>query len=77
MSDKFKFKSLKIYGEDEWLFGSQKKYRRVLEEIEITYIYVELALFNKLFDESNWSTKVNFKAYDSKGALLCNETYDT
>lgn len=76
MSDKFKFKSLKIYGEDEWLFGSQKKYRRVLEEIEITYIYVELALFNKLFDESDWSTKVNFKAYDSKGALLCNETND-
>lgn len=76
MSDKFKFKSLKIYGEDEWLFGSQKKYRRVLEEIEITYIYVELALFNKLFDESDWSTKVNFKSYDSKGALLCNETND-
>ncbi|MBS1493221.1 MAG: AAA family ATPase [Bacteroidetes bacterium] len=76
MSDQFKFKSLKIYGEDEWLFGSQKKYRRVLEEIEITYIYVELALFNKLFDESDWSTKVNFKAYDSKRAILCNETND-
>lgn len=73
MSDKFKFKSLKIYGEDEWLYESQKKYRRVLEESEITYIYCELALFNKMFDESDWSTKINFKAYDSKGALLCNE----
>lgn len=76
MSDKFKFKSLKIYGEDEWLFESQKKYRRVLEESEITYIYCELALFNKMFDESEWSTKISFKAYDSKGALLCNETVD-
>lgn len=76
MSDKFKFKSLKIYGEDEFLYESQKKYRRVLEQDEITYIYVELALFNKLFDESNWSTKIIFKAYDSKGALLSDQPID-
>ncbi|MBX7044601.1 MAG: AAA family ATPase [Ignavibacteria bacterium] len=76
MTDKYKFKSLKIHGEDEWLYGSQKKYRRVLEESEITYIYVELALFNKLFDEENWSTKVNFKAYDSKGKIMCDDNID-
>jgi SpoVK/Ycf46/Vps4 family AAA+-type ATPase len=73
MSDKFKFKSLKIYGEDEFLYESQKKYRRVLEEGEAAYIYVELALFNKLFDESNWSTTINFKAYDAKGVLLSDQ----
>lgn len=76
MSDKFKFKSLKVYGEDEWLFGSQKKYRRVLEQAEISYLYVELALYNKLFDEEDWKTTVNFKAFDSKGAVLCNQPYD-
>jgi SpoVK/Ycf46/Vps4 family AAA+-type ATPase len=70
MKDKFKFKSLKVYGEDEWLFGSQKKYRRVLEESEISYIYVELALYNKLFDEEDWSAKVIFKSFDSRGVSM-------
>lgn len=71
MSDNYKFKELKIYAEDEWLFGSTKKYRTVFEQQKVTYIDAELSLYNKKFDEEDWKLTINLKAFDSKGVMLC------
>lgn len=69
----YKFKSLKVHGSNEWLYGSQKKYRQVFNVKSIKYIYVELALNNLKFDESDWLITVNFKAFDVNNYLLCDK----
>lgn len=72
MSDNYKFKEIKIYAEDEWLYGSQKKYRTVFEQSDVKYIDAEVSLFNKKFDEEDWELDITLKAFDSKGTELCN-----
>ncbi len=69
----YKFKSLKVHGSNEWLYGSQKKYRQVFNVKSIKYIYVELALNNLKFDESDWQITVNFKAFDVNNYSLCDK----
>ncbi len=64
---KFKYKDLKIYGSSEWLANGRKKYRRVYDRSETTYIYVELSFYNKLFDEEDWDIHVGLKAFALKG----------
>ncbi len=63
----FKFKNLKVYGSAEWLAGKQKKYRRVFDRGESSYIYAELSFYNKLFDEKDWEINVTLKAFAHKG----------
>jgi SpoVK/Ycf46/Vps4 family AAA+-type ATPase len=73
--DPFKFKSLKIYSSPEWMANSTKKYRKVFDKAEVSYIRWEFTFYNKLFDEEDWTAKVNIKAFDiSKGKHeeLCN-----
>jgi SpoVK/Ycf46/Vps4 family AAA+-type ATPase len=70
---KYKFKDLKTHGTQEWLFGSQKKYRQVFDVEAIKYIYVELSFYNLMFDKEDWSITVDFKAYDSANAVLCDK----
>lgn len=60
---KYKFKDLKTYSSDEWMANSTKKYRRVFDRAETTYIRVELSFYNKLFDEEEWEASVQLKAY--------------
>jgi len=74
--DKYKFKALKVYSENEWLFDSKKKYRKVFEKSQLTYMDAELSLYNKLFDEEDWKLTVNLKAFDNKGVNLCNLKVD-
>lgn len=66
----YKFKELKVYGSPEWLADSKKKYQRVFESKETTYLYAEFSFYNKLFDEKAWNVKVNLKAFqiDANGA---------
>jgi len=71
---KYKFKSLQVYGSDEWMANSTKKYRTVFDKAETTYIRCEFAFYNKLFDEENWKCKVTLKAFDissNKREELC------
>jgi SpoVK/Ycf46/Vps4 family AAA+-type ATPase len=71
---KYKFKSLQIYGSDEWMANSTKKYRTVFDKAETTYIRSELSFYNKLFDEEDWKCKVTLKAFDitnNKREELC------
>jgi len=63
----FKYNGLKIYGSAEWLAGKKKKYRRVFDRSEATYIYAEFSLYNKKFDIEDWELPVNLKAYALKG----------
>jgi hypothetical protein len=73
MSDNYKYKSLKIYASNEWLYES-KKYRQVFDSNEVRHIYAELAFFNKRFDEAEWTARINLKAFSTKTARieLCN-----
>lgn len=64
---KYKFKELKVYGSTEWLADGQKKYRRVFDRGETTYMYAEFSFYNKQFDESGWDAKINLKAYKLSG----------
>ncbi|WP_232064665.1 AAA family ATPase [Rhodocytophaga rosea] len=66
MEIKYKFKDLKTYASTETFEGDSKKYRRVFENKETTYIYCELSFYNKLFDEEDWATQISLKAYAFK-----------
>ncbi|MDX1905213.1 MAG: AAA family ATPase [Thermonemataceae bacterium] len=72
----YKFKDLLVYSSNESFEGNKKKYRRVFENKETTYIYVELSFFNKLFDEEDWDTNIALKAFklnsDGGRKELCN-----
>ena len=75
----FKFKELKVYNSTEYLWGNHKKYRQVFDRFETAYIYAELSVFNKRFDEGDWSLRVNLKCFRSeeKGKQeVCNLTID-
>jgi len=43
--------------------GNTKKYRRVFESKEISFLYCELSFYNKLFDEADWEAKIVLKAF--------------
>jgi SpoVK/Ycf46/Vps4 family AAA+-type ATPase len=60
----YKFLDLKCYASTEWLAEGKKKYRRVFESAELTYIYTEFSFYNKLFDEQDWDVKVNLKCHE-------------
>lgn len=59
----FKFKSLRVYNSTEYLWENLKKYRRVFDRDETAYIYAELALFNKKFDQEDWTIKIALKCF--------------
>ncbi|MBA3665903.1 MAG: AAA family ATPase [Bacteroidetes bacterium] len=67
MEKRFKFKSLLTFCNNEWMVNNLKRYRSCFDKEEIDYIRVELALYNKLFDEEDWTAKVNLKCFDLKG----------
>src|SRR5690242_9282995 len=70
---KFKFKDLKVHSTNEWLHGSQKKYRQVFNLMSVKYIYAELSIYNLMFAQEDWVLNVNFKIYDGLNALLCDK----
>ncbi len=61
MEKRFKFKNLFVYSSDEWMANSTKRYRNIFDKAETTYLRFELALFNKLFDEEDWTAKVSVR----------------
>ena len=62
----FKFKELRVYGSTEYLADNQKKYRQVFNRAETSYIYAEITLFNKLFDEQEWVITGELRCYEIK-----------
>ncbi len=71
----YKYRATKVYSSDEWMADATKKYRRVFDRYETTYMRVEFSFFNKLFDECDWETSVRLKCYFLNGSQkteLCN-----
>jgi SpoVK/Ycf46/Vps4 family AAA+-type ATPase len=61
---KYKAKELRTFASDEWMAGATKKYRKVFDKAETTYIRVEFSFYNKLFDEENWTCTTILKCFD-------------
>lgn len=61
--DNFKFKEIKVYSSNEWMAYGGKKYRQVFENTETTYMYFEVSLYNKLFDEEDWDINITIKGF--------------
>ena len=71
----YKFRDLKIHSSDEWMADSTKKYRKVFERSETTYLRVEFSFFNKLFDEEDWEASFRTKCFfiNEIGRASCRE----
>lgn len=71
----YKHRAIKVYSSDEWMADATKKYRRVFDRYETTYMRVEFSFFNKLFDEAEWEASVRMKCFFVSGGQkteLCN-----
>ena len=76
---KYKHKSLYSYASTEWMNNSTKKYRRVFNSIDTTYVYAEFSFFNKLFDGENWTAKVKIictKKENNQESQVCDIAVD-
>lgn len=65
---KYKLRELRTFSSDEWMVNSTKKYRKVFDKAELTYVRCEFSFFNKLFDEQDWSCTVILKCFEIAGA---------
>lgn len=61
----FKVKSIKTFVDPESLMFGERKYRKVFDESEAKYVYPEVALFNKKFDEEEWTAKAQFLIFNN------------
>lgn len=71
----YKFRSIKVHSSDEWMADATKKYRKVYDRYETTYLRVEFSVFNKLFDEAEWEANIRLKCFFVNGTHrreLCN-----
>ena len=71
----YKHRAIKVYSSDEWMADATKKYRRVFDRYETTYMRAEFSFFNKLFDEAEWEASVRMKCFFVSGnqrTELCN-----
>ncbi|NNE25788.1 MAG: AAA family ATPase [Saprospiraceae bacterium] len=69
----YKFKELNVYASTEWLADNKKKYRQVFNGNTCSYIYAELAFYNKRFDEKAWNINVELKCFEStRKKKICN-----
>ena len=59
----YKFKSLKTYGSRESFIEGTRNYKQVFFKEDVDYVWVELAIYNKLFDEEDWELEGKLEAY--------------
>lgn len=70
----YKFKDLNTYASTEWLANDVKKYRRVFDRYDVSYVYAELSFYNLKFREEKWSAKIDLLCYQKrprKNKLIC------
>ena len=72
----YKFRDIKTYSSTEWLAYNTKKYRCVFEEQELSYVYCEVTIYNKKFDEEDWSLQMHLKCFDEKNNEVCDLNCD-
>ncbi|MBS1557677.1 MAG: AAA family ATPase [Bacteroidetes bacterium] len=68
MPIKYKYRDLKVYSSDEWMADATKKYRKVFDRYETTYMRIEFSFYNKLFDEEVWEGKFTLKCFYINGS---------
>jgi hypothetical protein len=68
----YKVRDLKFYASDDKLAGDERNYRSVYEQGEVSYIWVEFSIHNKLFDTRNWIIDCRLLAFDKDNKLICN-----
>ena len=73
-SKNYKFKSLRTYSWSK-VISNKKKFRKLYDRGELSYLSAELTFYNKLFDEENWNTEITLKAFSikdgKKNTMLC------
>jgi len=73
-SNNYKFKSLRTYSWNK-VVSNKKKFRKLFDRWELSYLSAELIFYNKLFDEENWSTEIVLKAFSVENGeqrkMLC------
>ena len=72
----FKFKEIKTYASTEWLANNTKKYRCVFEQTELSYVYCEVSIYNKKFDEEDWTLRMQLKCFDETNNEVCDLNCD-
>ncbi len=72
----FKFKDIKTFCSTEWLANNTKKYRCVFDELELAYVYCEVSIYNKMFDDEDWTLRLQMKCIDEKNNEICNLNCD-
>lgn len=75
-AENFKFRDIKTYCSTEWLANNTKKYRSVFDEQEIAYLYCEVSLFNKRFDDKSWKLRMQLKCFDQENNEICDLNCD-
>ena len=75
-AENFKFRDIKTYCSTEWLANNTKKYRSVFDEQEIAYLYCEVSLFNKQFDNKVWKLQMQLKCFDQENNEICDLNCD-
>ncbi len=70
-SSNYSFRDIKSYSSTEWMANNTKKYRSVFDELEISYIYCEVSLINKLYDVKSWNLNMQLKCIDSNENEIC------
>jgi energy-coupling factor transporter ATP-binding protein EcfA2 len=76
MPIKYKFRDVKVHSSDEWMADATKKYRKVYDRYETSYMRVEFSFYNKLFDEDEWEASVRLKCFHVNGSQkneLCSQ----
>lgn len=61
----YKFKDIRTFASDEWMANSTKKYRKVFDRAELSYVRCEFSFYNKQFDEENWNCSIILKCFEN------------
>ena len=69
-SAQWKLRGFKLSSSNHQLANQEIRYRSVFDEGELIYLYGELSLFNKRFDEEEWELSYEIKLFDGVGNLL-------
>ena len=75
----FRFQDMQIYASTEWMVNNRKKYRQVFDLHKTSYVYAELSLVNKLFDQEDWELQIDLRCYevtDAERRQICDLSFN-
>lgn len=68
VQNNYKYRDIKIHSSDEWMADATKKYRKMFDRYETTYMRAEFSFYNKLFDEADWEANFRLKCFFLNGS---------